>query len=229
MVGWDCNCRGSPVIRKKHLVNATSGGPGPETAGELLARQAALQSQVGEVIADLDLMSLLTVVGHPVQVGSAVTGLMVWRDIDLQVLCDGPSIDPQRAHAALSPLASHANVKRLIFHNHSGPFRVPNRPDGLYYGIHYLEGGTSTGDRWNCDCWFLLSHVPRPEFALIDRIRRDLKDETRLAILWIKDTWYHNPSYRHTVHSVDIYTAVLDHGIRTPDQFAAWLRRRRSE
>jgi hypothetical protein len=29
-----------------------------------------------------------------------------------------------------------------------------------------------------------------------------------------------------TVYSVDIYDAVLDHGVRTPEEFAAYLRER---
>lgn len=196
----------------------------PETVGDLLARQAALQRRAGEVIADLDLISLLRSIGRVEVIGSVATGLMTWRDIDLHVLCDEPSLDLQRIYTTLTPLASHPSVKRLTLHNHSGPFRTPGLPDGVYYGIHYLEEGTSTGEHRKVDCWFLLPNAPRPEFALIDRMRRDLTDETRLTILWIKDTWHRDPAYRHTVSSVDIYTAVLDHGIRTPEQFAEWLR-----
>lgn len=200
----------------------------PERVDMLLERQAALQLQAGKIIDELGLIRLLTAFGHAELVGSVATGLMAWRDIDIHVLCNVSSLNPQRVHAALNPLASHPNVKRMTFHNHSGPFRAPEFPDGLYYGIHYFEGGTSEGERWKIDCWFLPSDSPRPEFVLIDRMRRELTDETRLAILWIKDTWHSLPAYRHTVRSIDIYTAVLDHGVRTPDEFEEWLRARRS-
>lgn len=202
-------------------------GPDPETADELLARQAALQLQAGDIIAHLDLIRLLMPLGRTTLVGSVATGLMTWRDIDIHVLCDAPSLDPQRIHAALNPLASYSNVKRLNFHKHSGTFRTPGLPDGLYYSIYYFEGGTSASERWKIDCWFLPSDVPRPEFALIDHMRRELTDETRLAILWIKDSWHHHPGYRDTIVSVDIYSAVLDHAIRTPDEFVDWLRARK--
>lgn len=211
------------------LVGATSFGPDPETVTELLTRQAALQSRAGDVIAGLDLIRLLAPVGRVTPVGSVATGLMVWCDIDIYVLCDAPSLGPPRVHAALNPLASHPSVKRLNFYKHSGPFRTPGLPDGLYYGIHYYEDGTSGGEPWKIDCWFLPLDAPRPEFALIDRVRRELTDETRLAILWIKDVWHRLPAYRDTVLSVDIYEAVLDYGVRSPDEFRAWLQERRND
>ena len=45
-------------------------------------------------------------------------------------------------------------------------------------------------------------------------------------MLRIKDHWHRQPAYPHHVGGLDIYTAVLDDGIRTLDQFAAWLARR---
>jgi len=49
---------------------------------QLLRRQDALQAEASRVIADLDLMSLLARAGRAEQVGSLVSGLMVWRDIE---------------------------------------------------------------------------------------------------------------------------------------------------
>ena len=58
------------------------------------------------------------------------------------------------------------------------------------------------------------------------RRRRKLAPETRLAILWIKDAWHRLPSYPDLVGGVDVYNAVLEHGVRTPKQFGRYLRRR---
>jgi hypothetical protein len=55
---------------------------------------------------------------------------------------------------------------------------------------------------------------------------RRLTPETRLAILWIKDAWYRHPSYPDVVSGMDIYKAVLEHGVRTPEQFGSYLSRR---
>jgi hypothetical protein len=40
------------------------------------------------------------------------------------------------------------------------------------------------------------------------------------------DVWCHLPTYRSQVYSVDIYDAVLEHGIRTPAEFDVYLANR---
>jgi hypothetical protein len=53
-----------------------------------------------------------------------------------------------------------------------------------------------------------------------------LPRETRITILWIKDVWHQLPMYPYQVGGTDIYDAVLQHGVRTPDEFDAYLRQR---
>jgi hypothetical protein len=48
--------------------------------------------------------------------------------------------------------------------------------------------------------------------------------ETRGAILWIKDVWHRRACYPDEVGGVDVYDAVLNHGVRVPAEFAAYLR-----
>jgi hypothetical protein len=57
-------------------------------------------------------------------------------------------------------------------------------------------------------------------------MRRSLTDEARLVILRLKHIWFGFPAYRDTVLSTDIYDAVLAHGVRTPEEFDAYLRER---
>ena len=53
---------------------------------------------------------------------------------------------------------------------------------------------------------------------------RRLTPETRSAILDIKRAWVNRPEFGQTVRSFDIYTAVLDGGVRTPEEFDRSLR-----
>jgi hypothetical protein len=55
------------------------------------------------------------------------------------------------------------------------------------------------------------------------RVRDTITDEQRLAVLRIKDVWHRLPSYPDEVSGWEIYTAVLDDGVRTPEQFGRWL------
>ena len=45
-------------------------------------------------------------------------------------------------------------------------------------------------------------------------------------MLRIKDAWHRRPEYPGEVGGLEVYTAVLEAGVRTPGQFAAWLARR---
>ena len=188
----------------------------PSYATELLQRQEALQAEAHTVLAGLDLMALLACAGQPVLVGSTALGLMTWRDIDVEVYCNRWSAD--HAFETMRPLASHARVKKLRYSNESGPLRSAGLPDGYYWGVRYY---TEAGDEWKIDVWFLPDDAPRP--GITHAIPERLTPERRLAILWIKDVWHRLPVYRHGVLSVDIYDAVLEHGVRTPAEFDAYL------
>jgi hypothetical protein len=57
----------------------------------------------------------------------------------------------------------------------------------------------------------------------LDWLQGELTEETRLAILWIKDIWYRLPAYPYRVGGYQVYDAVLNAGVRTPDEFDAYL------
>jgi hypothetical protein len=60
---------------------------------ELLDRQRTLQMEAEQVARDIMLMELVQPLGDPVLVGSAALGLMVWRDLDVTVVCPRFDID----------------------------------------------------------------------------------------------------------------------------------------
>jgi hypothetical protein len=190
---------------------------------ELLHRADLLQVAATEVIADLDLPALLGQLGYVEHLGSSVSGLMVWRDIDFAVRCR--DLTPGRAWDALRPLLAQPRLMRLNYWNEAGE-RSPTgwAADQRDYFVVYVA--SAAGDEWKIDLSLWLSDAPRPHLAQLDDLRRRLTDETRLAILWIKDVWHRLPSYPEEVSGVDVYDAVLEHGVRTPDEFAVYLRQR---
>jgi hypothetical protein len=191
-------------------------------AAELLARQEALQVEAARVLADLGLFALLSALGQPVQVGSVALGLLVWRDIDVTVL--GPELDAARAYVALQPLVSHPRVRQVQFRNDTGHWNEdPTLPDGLYWGVQYR---TTAGDDWKLDIWLLREGTRQPDLDHVASIPPRLTPEKRLAILQIKDIWHRLPTYRGQVRSYDIYDAVLEHDVRTLEEFRAYLRER---
>lgn len=172
----------------------------------------ALRRESDRVRLDLSLDTVLGLLGEVHLVGSAALGLMVRRDLDLTVVCE--RLDVATLFDAARPLIAHPHVRRLSFVNDTGAWNVdPDYPDGLYWGIDYRVDDRA----WNIDIWFVDDPDRQPDLRHVREIPAKLTDETRSAILTIKQACQAEPHQR--VRSHDIYVAVLDHGIRTPEDF----------
>jgi hypothetical protein len=174
-----------------------------------------LAAAAAEVRADLRLDDVLAAVGTPHLVGSAALGLMVWPDLDMTVVCE--DLDVPELFGAAAALVAHPRVRQLTFRNDTGAWIAnPDRyPDGVYWGVDYRDGER----RWNIDIWFVAEAGRQPDLRHVHQLGARLTTETRAAILSIKRVWADRPEYGRSVTSFDIYTAVLDRGVRTPDEF----------
>lgn len=189
---------------------------------KLLLQQKALQDEASEVADELRLYELLSQAGEPVRVGSSALGLMVWRDLDMTVICS--RLTQQLIAQIASELMLHAGVRELKFINDTGVYKTdPAYPDGLYIGLKYKS---QQGKEWKMDIWFVDEPERQPDLKHIVTMPEQLTQERREAILQIKSDWASRDEYGKTVRSFDIYTAVLEENIRTPEQFQAWLGQR---
>jgi hypothetical protein len=117
-------------------------------AAELLQRQDALQAEARQIMTDLDLMELLQYAGRPEQVGSSVSGLMVWRDLDLNVLCQDLTIEC--TFETLRPLLTDPRVVRAEYRNETGRHTPAElRGDERYYFVVRYE--TPEDHEWKID------------------------------------------------------------------------------
>jgi hypothetical protein len=201
-------------------------GDGPDgTDDATIAREAARQVEARAVLADLDLFAVLGAVGRPILTGGCALGVMVRHDIDVTTLC--PSLDVGTLFAAGGTLAAHPRVGRLTFRNDTGRWNTDHAyPDGLYLGVRYRS---DAGDDWNLDLWFLREGTTQFDLEHLRTILPRLDREARVAILRIKETLVDSAPYGTEVHGHDVYAAVLDGGVRTPDGFDAWMRERRQD
>jgi hypothetical protein len=200
-------------------------GERPEAAyaARLLERQEALQTEANQLVESLDLPAMLGRAGRFERLGSSVSGLMVWRDLDLGVSCG--VLGAERAWETMVPLAAHPRTMRLSYRNEIGPLApLELRGYGRYYFVARHQ--TEAGSEWKIDVSLWSPESPPGPLAHAEELRRRLTPETRLAILWIKDAWHPLPSYPDVVSGMDIYEAVLEHGVRTPEQFGSYLSRR---
>ncbi|GIN58953.1 hypothetical protein J8TS2_32720 [Lederbergia ruris] len=192
---------------------------------ELLARQLRLQAEADTIVEEMHLKQLLTEAGTPVKVGSAALGLMAWRDLDITVVCSKLNI------ATISGIASHLmsnpQVRDLKFINDTGNWNTdPTYPDGYFLGITYES---TIGHKWELDIWFVDEPEKQPDLQHIRTMSARLTPAAIVSILSIKTVWSARPEYGKQVTSFDIYTAVLDCNVHTPDEFKKWLESRNSK
>jgi hypothetical protein len=191
-----------------------------ELADALLRQQDELQAEARQIIQDLELRTLLAQAGAVTEHGSALSGLMAWPDLDFGVT--SPGLDPVRAFEILQPLLTHPRTTMVRYTNETGErtFAGDPRNARLFFMVSYAH---TSGRVWKLDIPFWLYPEPRGEQEYHTQLMARLTPETRLAILWLKDLWHGTPVYPTDVGSVDIYTAVLDAGVRTPAAFDDYL------
>jgi hypothetical protein len=187
---------------------------------ELLARQAALQAEAAEVLAGLDLGSLFGDVGPVLAVGSYVSGLMCWRDLDV-VLLGGVEFSPADVLDLLKRVVELPGFAGFTYRDERGE-RCPTGEvnDERYHVPFDLDAGQG---RWRIDLSVFLRDLHGHVAAWHEQLRDTITDQQRLAVLRIKDVWHRLPSYPDQVSGWEIYTAVLRDGVRTPEQFGRWL------
>lgn len=191
-------------------------------AAHLLQQQDVLQTEAHQLVTELAIIPLLSAVGPVIQLGSSVLGLMVWRDIDFNVSCSGKQ--SLAVLQAMQPLLAHPYIQQVHYLNESGSYNDSGQASNDRYFFMLLC--TYHEANWKIDISFWLSNAPRREAEQTAALIQQLTPETRLAILWLKDIWHRLPSYRDQVLSIDIYDAVLQHGVRTPDEFDTYLSER---
>jgi hypothetical protein len=169
-------------------------------------RSEELQAEARSVLA------LLEPLGPLIPTGSYVSGLMVWRDLDVMLL-GGPEFTPADVLALLATAVEIPGLTAFSYQDERG-----GKPRDERYHV------TLTVGEWRVD----LSIWLHDDHADVTAWHRDLAarltDEERQAILAIKQVWHQRPEYPDEVCGFDIYTAVLDHGVRTTVEFGVWLR-----
>jgi hypothetical protein len=171
----------------------------------LVESAQALQSEAYELLDRLDLQTAFP--WHPQVIGSALSGLMVLRDLD--VMFDAPDATSNAVLTGLATLAERVDVRAVDFRDERSNRRpTPALTDERFYVVLQVNG------LWKVDLTFWLHVVGRPHVA--DALRlRDAPAHQRLTILRLK---HECTAYPDTITGSDIYTAVLQYGVQTVDE-----------
>jgi hypothetical protein len=163
-----------------------------------LARQDALQAEARLFLREHEVVERLELAGSVVLVGSYVTGLMVWRDLDVCV--DARGLERAGAWDLVQPFVLAADRVRYE--------QLEEYDDRRHYFVLRLGG-------WKLDLSLFTAGIPSEVEAFQAELRSRLDADARLAVLRLKELWHTRPEYPEVVGGVEICEAVLD-GIRTP-------------
>ncbi|MCF1434594.1 hypothetical protein GOZ97_03070 [Agrobacterium vitis] len=190
---------------------------------ELLDAQRQMQLEADEVVRVLDLNALLREIGRPTRVGSSAMGLMVRRDIDITVACDCLDNNALAAFAGIAARLMQITdyVVAVRFRNDTGNWNIePEKyPDGLYL---WLSVRMTDGTDWTLDIWLVDMPEKQPDLNHLKTLLPRLSDTDRAVILQIKQVLAERDKTLLKIPSALVYEAVMDHGVRTFQEFEKW-------
>jgi hypothetical protein len=170
----------------------------------LLRRQARLQQEARAQVERLRLVDVLGRAGRVVPLGSAVTGLMVWRDLDFGV--DGSGLTSAQAWETVLPLLDRCSAARYVY----------DGDNERHYYVIQLDG-------WKLDLSLWSRGMPPGIEAFQSDLVARLTDRRRITLLRLKQAWHELPTYPEVVSAWQIYDAVLEHGVGTLDELDVYL------
>jgi hypothetical protein len=191
----------SDGIRAKHLGKRM----------DVIERARQRRATAEAILQELDLIGKWRRFGRPVLVGALAIDVAVAPDIDMEIYC--PELKIEHGFQVLADCVKNPHVTSAQFINGL------NTPDkALYWQLHYCD---DAGIDWKVDMWSAPEDYPLPRgehFA--QPMKNALTPETRMAILALKEA--RAAGELPMFLSIDLYRAVIEGGIRTPDQWIVW-------
>ena len=181
-------------------------------ANELFERAAMRRRMAQDILDGLDLIDRWRRFGRPVVVGALAYDLVVARDIDMEIYC--PVLRIEDGFTVLGECAQLPPVVGVEFNNAlAGPDKA------LYWKLRVRD---RDGEEWKIDMWSAPEDydLPRSE-DFVAPMRAALTTETREAILRLKEMRRNDETIRCL--SIDLYRAVIDGGVRSPEALRRWL------
>lgn len=184
---------------------------------EYIKKQNLLHEKALKIIKELNLIQLLSKYGEVKIVGSVALELMSWSDIDI-VVYSSPNTDN------FLKVIKDLFLKKPVYSINIQDFRksiYPNRPQGIYCGLTYLEKPKTF---WKIDVWFLPKKENKAE-KLVEWVKERIDSKSRKTILKIKNEMREKLEYGKKISGVDVYKAVLDHKIKNLNEFVKYLKK----
>ncbi len=168
-----------------------------------------MQKKARKIIEDTRILEIWSSIGATINpVGSMPMDLMMKnRDIDFHIYTDSFSIS--ESFSAISALAQSSNIYSISYKN-----MIDQEDQCIEWHAFFKD---EAGEEWQIDMIHILKDSPFAGYfeKVADRIKTVLTPETKEAILRIKNT----VPDESKVMGIEIYRAVIEHGIRDTRSF----------
>jgi len=184
----------------------------------LIKKSEDLCKTANEILAKTNAVEIFSKLGKVEIIGSLRLKMMYRLDIDLLVISE--TIEKNEAKEITKQFLNTGIFQTVALADYQ-TFSAYDMPLGFYWELIIPYENKN----WKFDVWYLkpeekytdmvLSSIKRFESALA---KNPEKSET---ILKIKEAYFDGVKYRDKVKSFDIYTAVLENGVNSVEEFTA--------
>jgi hypothetical protein len=190
-----------------------------ENRWRLFSLDAKLRAEANQILKQSGIGIIIREEGFK-PVGSYVMRTMTWRDLDFERTDDQPD---WQQHWALG--AKFARTQWIWGFRCLDTYRDPRNPEGegLYWRLEVTN--PAVGNIWIIDLWTARPEEYEPYLPKRNLWTSRLTEDSRYHILVIKEAVCNLPEYHKSLLSTHIYEAVLEHGVRSIDEFWDWWKK----
>jgi hypothetical protein len=193
--------------------------PKEENRERLFALDASLRAEAEGMLKESGLRKIIREEGFK-PVGSYIMQTMTWRNLDFERTDEHPDM---KRHWELG--ARFEQIGWVWGLNCINAYRAPRGmgDEGLYWGLRMNNPGG--GDIWKLDLWTARREEYEPYLPKRYLWTSLLTEDSRYHIMVIKEAVCNSPEYGKSLLSVHIYEAVLEHGVRSLEEFREWWKK----
>lgn len=181
-----------------------------------------IRSNGKELLEKKGIVSLAKEYGKIVYTGSYALDLMVWNDIDIQILAH-ENIDQRKAFTTIMyQVLQDPECNKCCIINSNGTL-FKELPRGLYLGLEFVS--PDLGGYWKVDLWFLEPKEYEKNVLFMERLKAILTPSLRSLILEIKTQLRGEGNRVPPLASYELYCIILD-GARSKEEILEQLRDR---
>ena len=169
---------------------------------------------------ELELLLVLTLFGTVHVRRTSISHLMSWRELDVMLLA-GADFGPQNVMQLISRILELPGIVGFDYRDERAARSPTGQARDERYHVPILF--ERPAGIWRLDLTLWLHDIHDNVTAWHQALRDSITHEERAAVLRIKDVWFRLPTYPDQIGGLEIYTAVTEGGVRTPEEFDGWL------